>query len=87
MKKNTLLIIGGVIVAYYLWKKSQETTETVIVEGEAMSRAIGTTIGRKGKPKYGASACQHPTNKIYTVCGQSCPNGHTKLSGAHMYGC
>ena len=28
MKQNTLLIIGGVIVAYYLWKKSQEETET-----------------------------------------------------------
>ena len=28
MKKNTLLIVGGAIVVYYLWKKSQEPTET-----------------------------------------------------------
>ena len=41
MKKNTLLIVGGVIIAYYLWKKSQETSETVIVEGEEMSNGAG----------------------------------------------
>jgi len=86
MKKNTLLIIGGVIVAYYLWKKSQETTETVIVEEGEMSN-IGGDIKGKRKFKYGASACQHPTNKIYTVCGQTCPNGHNKLSGVHKWGC
>jgi hypothetical protein len=28
MKQNTMLMIGGAIVVYLLWKKSQETTET-----------------------------------------------------------
>jgi len=44
MKKNTLLIIGGVIVAYYLWKKSQETSETVIVEEGEMSNVGGSGV-------------------------------------------
>ena len=86
MKQNTLLLIGGAIVVYLLWKKSQEPTETVIVEEGEMAN-IGGDIKGKGKPKYGASACQHPTNKIYTVCGQTCPNGHNKLWGAHKWGC
>ena len=28
MKQNTMLMIGGAIVVYLLWKKSQETSET-----------------------------------------------------------
>jgi hypothetical protein len=92
MKQNTMLMIGGAVVVYLLWKKSQkEKTSEIDLIGEMpeepMSRAIGGDIKGKGKFKYGASACQHPTNKIYTVCGQTCPNGHTKLSGAHKWGC
>ena len=86
MKQKTMLMIGGAIVVYLLWKNSQKTTDTVIVDGDEMLKIEGAIKG-KGGVKYGASACQHPTNKVYTVCGQTCPNGHNKLAGAHMYGC
>lgn len=99
---NKSIMIGGGIIALGLFlavkakKKGKEVpfigrfipaNPTPAPETE-MSNAIGGTLSRVGSGvKYGASACAHPTNKIYTVCGQTCPNGHTKVSGAHKAGC
>ena len=42
MKQNTMLMIGGAIVVYYLWKKSQEESETT---------SEFANIGGKGRRK------------------------------------
>ena len=76
MKKNTLLIIGGVIVAYYLWKKSQEETETT---------SEFSNVGGKGRrrklDKAQNSLCKMCIRKN---CGQT---AQQKVSCSGVCGC
>ena len=77
MKQNTMLMIGGAIVVYYLWKKSQETTETT-----SEFANVGGKKRRKGV-FYGNSACRDAGGKIAIHCGQTCGEGTVKIGGSH----
>jgi hypothetical protein len=75
MKQKTMLMIGGAIVVYLLWKKSQETTNTVIVEGDEMARASGNYVG--------GVVCQK-NNKV-TGCVKECADGSTPIDTCLRY--
>jgi len=66
MKQNTLLIIGGVIVAYYLWKKSQEETTS----------DFSNISGKKPKGKrpcycQGVSIGYYSAHKCEKICSEA----------------
>ena len=75
MKQKTMLMIGGAVVVYLLWKKSQETTNTVIVEEGEMSNIDGNYVGGVVCAKNGR----------VTGCVESCGDGSTQIDTCIRY--
>jgi len=69
-----MLMIGGAIVVYLLWKKSQETSET----------ASGfSNVG--GGIKYSGVTCSNPSNPSkVSGCVKECPQGMIYKSPCHL---
>ena len=69
MKQNTMLMIGGAIVVYLLWKKSQRTEES--------------NFG--GGIKYSGVTCSDPSNPSkVSQCEKECPQGWIYRSPCHL---